>query len=164
MNRGAASTTAPMLVFLHADCALPAGWLEVVREALANPDVTLACFRLHTEPAAGGGGLRRRWLRMVDLRSRGFGLPYGDQCFCLRREIFDRLGGFAPIPLMEDLDLARRCRSQGRIEHLPLSVRTSGRRFERHPVRTRMMTATFPLLFRLGVSPHTLARWYGAVR
>jgi hypothetical protein len=91
-------------------------------------------------------------------------LPYGDQGFAVRRETFDLVGGFPEIPLMEDLEFARRCRRVGAIRRLPLSMRTTGRRFERHPVRARVMTASFPLLYRCGVSPHTLARWYGAVR
>lgn len=101
---------------------------------------------------------------MVDLRSRIPALPYGDQGFVIPTELFVALGGFAEIPLMEDLELARRCRRAGRIRSLSLAIRTTGRRFERRPVRTRIMTATFPPLFRLGVSPDRLARWYGHIR
>ncbi len=165
LDLGARATSAPLLLFLHADCRLPRGWAPAVREALAEPGVALACFRLHTEPSRPGAGrLRRAWLRLLDLRSRGFGLPYGDQAYAVRREVYRRIGGFPAIPLMEDVAFARAARRVGRIRRIPLEVRTTARRFERHPVRARLATATFPILFRLGVSPWTLARWYREVR
>ncbi|MCG6964316.1 MAG: TIGR04283 family arsenosugar biosynthesis glycosyltransferase [Acidobacteria bacterium] len=165
LNRGAAAVGGDLLLFLHGDCRLPAGWAEAVSTALSDPCTALSCFRLHTEPSdASAGRWRRRWLRLVDLRSLGLGLPYGDQAFGIRRQLFDELGGFADLPLMEDLELARRCKLRGRIVRLPLEVRTTARRFERHPVRTRLMTAVFPSLFRCGVPAATLARWYREVR
>lgn len=166
LNRGAAATSAPLLLFLHADCALPAGWAGAVRRVLADPGVAVGCFRLHTgpPPGAAAGRLRRTWWRLLDLRSFGLGLPYGDQAIFLRRGLFDQLGGFPEIPLMEDVALVRGCLRHGRLARVPLSVRTTARRFAVHPWRSRVATATFPLLFRLGVSPHRLARWYGAGR
>jgi rSAM/selenodomain-associated transferase 2 len=164
LRRGAAAASGSILVFLHADCRLPAGWLEAVHAALADPAVALACFRLATEPVNPVGSVRRAWLRLLDLRSRGPFLPYGDQAFALRREVYARSGGFDPIPLMEDVALARRCRRLGRIGRVPLSVRASARRFELQPVRTRLMTLCFPWLYRLGVPPRRLAQWYGELR
>ena len=166
LNLGARSAAAGRLLFLHADCRLPDGWWSATRTALDDPATALACFRLHTEPSGGRqrSKLYRRWLRVFDLRSFGLGLPYGDQGFALRREVFDRVGGFQEIPLMEDVALARSCRRLGRIRRLSLTVRTTARRAEGHPVRTGLALATFPTLFRLGVSPSTLGRWYGEVR
>lgn len=165
LNRGARAATGAILVFLHADCRLPEGWRPAVEGALADPAAALACFRLCTEPVDPlAGRWRRRWLRLLDLRSHGLGVPYGDQAFALRRDVFERLGGFPEIPIMEDVALARAARRFGRIRRLPLAVRTTARRFERHPVRARLMTAAFPSLFRLGVSPRTLAAWYRDVR
>jgi len=162
---GARATSAPRLLFLHADCRLPEGWSGAAGRALDDPRVALACFRLHTEPSdLAAGRFARSWLRLLDLRSFGVGLPYGDQAHAVRRTVFDDVGGYPPIPLMEDLAFARACRRGGLIRRLPLEVRTTGRRFERRPFRTRLCTATFPLLFRLGVSPSTLARWYRDVR
>ena len=166
LNRGAAAARASVLVFLHADCRLPTGWRPAVERALSGPATALACFRLRTEPVDddGIGRWHRRWLRLLDLRSWTPRLPYGDQGFALRRETFERVGGFPDIPLMEDVVMARACRALGRIRRVPLEMRTTARRFERHPVRTRLMTATFPWLFRLGVPPTRLADWYRHVR
>lgn len=165
LRAGIAAATAGRLLLLHADCRLPSGWMPPLLEALEDPATALACFRLRTLPVAdGGGGLRRAWLRLLDLRSLGLGLPYGDQGFALRRDVYDRIGGVPDIPLMEDLAMARACRRVGRIRRIPMEMTTSARRFARHPVRARLMTATFPLLFRVGVRPEVLSRWYGVVR
>jgi rSAM/selenodomain-associated transferase 2 len=166
LNLGAQAAAAGGLLFLHADCRLPEGWLPVLKRALDDDATALACFRLHTEPSGERqrSRLYRRWLRVFDLRSFGLGLPYGDQGFALRREVFDLVGGFQEIPLMEDVAMARGCRSFGRIRRLPLEVRTTARRAEEHPLRTGLALMVFPTLFRLGVSPHTLVRWYGEVR
>jgi rSAM/selenodomain-associated transferase 2 len=165
LRRGAAAATAARLLFLHADCRLPRGWLPAVVEALEDPGTALACFRLVTEPTdAGASRLVRAWLRLLDLRSLGFAMPYGDQGFAMRREVYEETGGFSVIPLMEDLVMARACRRLGRIRRIPLAVHTSSRRFDRHALRSRAMTATFPLLFRAGFPAERLARWYGVAR
>jgi rSAM/selenodomain-associated transferase 2 len=166
LRRGAAAAGGEVLLFLHADCRLPAGWHQAVQNALAAPGVALASFRLHTEPTdpAAAGRVRRLWLRLLDLRSYGGALPYGDQGMAVRRSTYDQIGGFRPIPLMEDVEFVRDARAVGRVEVLPLEVRTTARRVERHPLRNRLMTATFPWLYRVGVSPERLASWYRHVR
>ena len=166
LNRGAAATQTEWLLFLHADCRLPEGWYDAVATALADPATALACFRLRTEAAPGTrpSAARRMWLRTLDLRSRGLRLPYGDQGFAVRREVFDAVGGFPDIPLMEDLAFARSCNKVGRIRRLPQEIRTTARRTHAYPVRARVMMLVFPALFRLGVPPATLARWYGTAR
>jgi rSAM/selenodomain-associated transferase 2 len=166
LNLGASLSTSRLLLFLHADCRLPEGWMPAVTSALTDDRTSLACFRLRTLPgrADSAGPLRRLWLRLLDIRSLGIGLPYGDQGFAMRRSTFDAVGGFPEIPLMEDVALARASRAVGSIKRIPLAVATSARRFDRHPARTRLMTLTFPWLFRVGVSPWRLARWYREVR
>jgi rSAM/selenodomain-associated transferase 2 len=166
LNRGARGVDADILVFVHADCRLPPGWATAVRAAIGDAAVSVGCFRLHTEPPVGGGegALARWWWRLLDLRSRSSLLPYGDQVLFVRRTVFEAVGGFPEIPVMEDLAFVRACRRVGRLVRLPLEVRTTARRFARHPIRARLCTATFPLLFRLGVNPRRLARWYGEGR
>jgi rSAM/selenodomain-associated transferase 2 len=166
LNRGAASSGSERLLFLHADCRLPEGWLPALRRALDDEDISLACFRLRTLPSGRSepSPLRRWWFRVFDLRSRGFRLPYGDQGFAVRRTVFDAAGRFPEIPLMEDVAFARACRRLGRVRRLPLEIRTSARRVEHRPFKTTLLLATYPTLFRLGVDPQTLARWYGNIR
>ena len=76
-KRGAAIVDADAYVFVHADCRLPEGWNAAVRGALADPTVAIGCFRLHTEPPPGGNASAsaRAWWRLLDVRSRGPGLP-----------------------------------------------------------------------------------------
>lgn len=166
LNLGAASTAADNFLFLHADCRLPEGWLPAVRRALDDEDNSLVCFRLRTLAFATSrpSMLHRWWLRVFDLRSHGLGLPYGDQGFAVRRTIFDSAGRFPEIPLMEDVVFASACRRLGRVFRLPLEIRTTARRVEQRPFKTTLMLATFPTLFRIGVAPQTLARWYGESR
>jgi rSAM/selenodomain-associated transferase 2 len=166
LNAGALATRAGRLLFLHADCRLPHSWLTAVQEALDDPQNSLVCFRLRTvstalsEPSAWG----RILLRLFDLRSRGFRLPYGDQGFAVRRDTFDQVGGFEEILLMEDVAFARACRGLGKVCRLPMEITTTARRFENRPFTTALMFTFFPVLYRLGVHPSTLSRWYGVAR
>ena len=166
LDRGARAVPADAYVFVHADCRLPEGWHDAVCDALADPGVAIGCFRLHTEPPPGGrtSTLARMWWRVLDLRSRGFGLPYGDQALFLRHEVLVRVEGVPKIPLMEDIELVRRCLGLGRLARLQLEVRTTARRFAQLPLRAPLFTMIFPTLYRLGVSPDTLSRWYRNVR
>jgi rSAM/selenodomain-associated transferase 2 len=166
LNLGAASAAAHRLLFLHADCRLPEDWLPAVSRGLDDENISLACFRLRTLASVTSrpSTLRRWWLRVFDLRSHGAWLPYGDQGFAVRRTVFESAGRFPEIPLMEDVAFARACRRLGRVVRLPLEIRTTARRVERRPLKTTVMLATFPTLYRIGVAPQTLARWYGDSR
>jgi len=163
MNAGAARASGNVLLFLHADVLLPEGAEDWIESTLADPDVVAGAFRTRTVPDAGPS-LLRPLLRLADLRSRYTGLPYGDQALFVRAEVFRRIGGFAEIPLMEDLEFARRLRREGKIRTVPASVAVSGRRFLAHPVSAALSMNLFPILFRLGVSPWFLARLYGNPR
>lgn len=166
LNLGATSASTGRLLFLHADCRLPEGWKPALGDALDDEDVSLACFRLRTVTSRNSepSTLHRLWLRVFDLRSFGLGLPYGDQGFAVRREVFENAGRFPEIPLMEDVAFANSCRKLGRVLRLHHEIRTTARRVENEPFKTTFLLATLPTLFRLGVPPRTLARWYGNVR
>jgi hypothetical protein len=103
-------------------------------------------------------------LHLADLRSRYTRLPYGDQAPFVRRSAFDAVGGFPAQPLMEDLEFSLRLRRLGRIERVPGRVQVSGRRFIARPVFFTALVNVFPALYRLGVSPTTLAKLYAHVR
>lgn len=157
-NAGAAATTAPILLFLHADTLLPAGWADEVCRLLADERVALAAFRLsiaHATPA------ERLIAAGANLRSRSWGVPYGDQALALRRATFAALGGFPDQPILEDWALARAARAHGRIALSPLSVVTSARRWRRlGPVRTLAINQAMLIGARLGIPADRLAAFY----
>lgn len=162
MNTGAQVATGNVLLFLHADVELPPQGSRLMASALMQPSVVGGAFRTWT--VSEGHSPLKFFLHLADLRSRYSRLPYGDQAIFVRREIFQRLQGFPEQPLMEDLAFSKRLRALGRVEILSASVRVSGRRFLAHPIRYFALTNIFPLLYRFGVSPHRMARWYGNPR
>jgi rSAM/selenodomain-associated transferase 2 len=160
MNHGARLASGDVLLFLHADVSLPPDAVTHIERALADARTVAGAFR--TWHVADGRSAP--WLHLADLRSRYSGLPYGDQALFVRREAFWKAGGFPEQPLMEDLELSLRLRRLGPIAIVPASVRVSGRRFLAHPIRDTLLVNAFPLLYRLGVPPATLARLYRDVR
>ncbi len=164
MQAGAARASGEALLFLHADCRLPEDAATLVEETLADSRWSGGCFRVRHQPSPDAGFWTRRLVRIADRRSRRAQLPYGDQAVFTRRETYWRCGGVPALPLMEDLVFARRLRALGPIRVLPAEVRASARRFERRPWRSVLCWRSFPLLFRLGVAPERLARWYGVPR
>ncbi len=99
LARGAQASRAALLLFVHADCRLPAGWRPALEDSLVDPRVALACFWLRTERTGEDTvSPQPLALRALDLRSRSNRLPYGDQGFGLRRDVYDRVGGFPGQP------------------------------------------------------------------
>ncbi|SDB26934.1 transferase 2, rSAM/selenodomain-associated [Desulfonatronum thiosulfatophilum] len=159
MNAGAQRSRGEVLLFLHADTRLPPHVGRMIRRALANPAVVGGAFSLEIAPA--GFGLRLI-AAAANLRTRWTGVPYGDQAVFMRREPFEALGGYPDIPLMEDLELMRRIRQKSwRITLLAATVQTSGRRWAEEGVLwCSLRNWTIRLLYRFGVSPERLKRFY----
>ena len=156
MNAGAAAARADWLLFLHADTHLPAAWRTAIAEADARANVALGCFRFALDSRAWFARILEAGVRV---RVRLLGLPYGDQALFVRRSHFERAGGFAELPIMEDVDLVRRMRRAGALFRSPLPAVTSARRWERDGWIRR--TARHLLLISLyfcGVSPERLVR------
>jgi rSAM/selenodomain-associated transferase 2 len=124
MNQGAQFASGELLVFCHADCILPAGWLEAVIEALEKPGVSGGTFQLSILPEKGVLKLRNRINYPANWR-----MMYGDQVQFMKRSTFDTVGGFPDLPIMEDLEMSRSLHKFGRLVRIPLRVRTSSRRF-----------------------------------
>lgn len=164
MNAGAAVARGDVLLFLHADVALPGAAVAFIEHALGDTQVIAGAFRTRTVADTQRPPVWAPLLRIADLRSRYTQLPYGDQALFVRASIFRELGGFLDIPLMEDLELSRRLRQRGRIVTVAASVVVSGRRFLARPLSSMVVMNVFPLLYRLGVSPQTLSTLYGQVR
>ena len=158
MNLAAQRARGEILLFLHADTQLPFGFQPLIEQALAPADVILGAFEL---AIAGPGALLRGIERVANWRSRLLSAPYGDQALFLRRATFIELGGFRPIPIMEDYDLVLRAGREGRIAIVPAAVQTSARRWVRKGIiRTTLMNWLLVCGFHLGVSPARMARWY----
>ena len=158
MNAGARRATGEWLLFLHADSRLADGWLDALQRAVAHHDLIGGWFRFSLD---AGAWQARVIERLVDLRVWLFKLPYGDQGFFVRRDVFASLGGYREWPLMEDVDFIRRLRRSGRLVQLPMRLTTSARRWERDGwFRRSTRNLVLVSLYSLGVAPQTLARWY----
>ena len=157
MNHGARLATGRWLLFLHADARPEPGWIDAIRKADRSSSIGGA-FSFRLESTA----LTARVLeRGVDLRTRLFGLPYGDQGVFVRRQVFDEEGGYVDLPIMEDLELVRRLRRRGPMTWSAVPIRVSARRWERDGwVRRSVLNVWLVGLFFIGMSPVWLARRY----
>lgn len=158
MNLGAEVARGDILLFLHADTYLPTKFDHWIRQTLQHPDVIAGAFELNIDGTSPG-------LRIVEwgvnLRSRLFQLPYGDQAIFLRSAIFHEMGGFPDLPIMEDFEFIQRLRRQGKIAIAPAAVLTSGRRWQKLNIcRTTLVNQLIILGYLLKVPPARLAHWY----
>ena len=162
LNAGAGACTSDILLFLHADSHLPARARDLMEQAFLDPTVVGGRFDVRFDRASV-------WARVIstfmNLRSRISRISTGDQAIFVRRAIFEQLGGFADIPIMEDIDFSRRLKRAGATAAIREQVTTSFRRWERQgPLRTILLMWCLRLLYWFGVSPHRLAQLYAAVR
>ncbi|MSR60470.1 MAG: glycosyltransferase [Planctomycetaceae bacterium] len=161
-NCGAAAATGEVMLFLHADCWLEPGSLTAVSKALSDEHCVGGCFRQRIEAE----GRRYRWLEWGNAhRVQWWQLAYGDQGIFVRRSVFERLGGFPPLALMEDLFFMKRLRREGRFALLDGPLHVSARRWQQQGVVRQTARNWFLTgLAQLGVSPDRLARLYPLVR
>jgi rSAM/selenodomain-associated transferase 2 len=158
MNAGARAVAGRWLLFLHADSRLPPRARRALLTAMVDePELEAAVFGFAIDLPLPG----KRFIEMGQaLRQTLFGLPYGDQGLLVRRDLFDEVGGFPEIPLLEDVAALRALRRRVRVYTLPGAILTSGRRYRRDGVvRTWLRHAAIMLLYSLGVSPGRLSRW-----
>lgn len=158
MNAGVAVATGDILLFLHADTCLPADFETLIISALQNPKIIAGAFELRIDAELRGLRLIET---MVNWRSHILEMPYGDQAIFLKTTVFQEIGGFPDLPIMEDFELMRRLKRRGRIAILPTAVVTSGRRWQKlGVVKTTLINQMVILGYFLGVSPSRLVRWY----
>lgn len=162
MNEGAKASQGDILVFLHADTQLPTQAGRIVESALARQTVVGGRFNVRFDSPSIWG---RVISSFMNNRSRLTGISTGDQALFVRRHVFELLGGFSEIPLMEDIEFSSRLQQAGRTVALRDTVVTSFRRWEAEgPLRTILLMWTLRFLYWVGVSPHRLARVYRSVR
>ncbi len=159
LNAGARAATGDALIFLHADCRLPADAGDLLRGALTHPRVAGGCFCVRFAQNAP------RTLSLVaagiNLRTRLTRSATGDQGIFVRREVFERIGGFREWPLFEDVDLVQRIKAAGRFSVLPSPITVSARRHLRHGIfRTVCFIYALRVGFWAGIHPGKLANWY----
>ncbi len=155
LRRGCAEACGEWLLILHADTHLSPGWAAAVQPALRAGE-RAHCFEL----AFRATGLGARWTAgWANLRTRLFGLPYGDQGLLIPQTLYTRAGGYPDIPLMEDVALVRALPEPPRL--LPAVARTSAARYlEEGWIRRGSRNLRTLLRYRAGVSPERLAEAY----
>ena len=162
LNAGAAEAHGLLLCFHHADSEL-------------LPEHVSALVKVAADEAVGGGAFHRKfddrhgWMMRWEAAARGLcsvaGPLFGDQSIFVRADVFKRLGGFADIPLMEDVEFSSRLRHLTRIKLLYPPLRSSPRRFQSlGNWRSTLLNILFIALFYLGISPNILHRWYYQAR
>ena len=162
MNEGAKASGGEVLLFLHADTQLPDDANAMIQTTLTDQRMVGGRFDVRfNRPSIWGNIISG----MMNWRSRLSGIATGDQALFVRRPIFEQLGGFTDMPLMEDIDFSRRLKRKGATAALTATVTTSFRRWEQQgPLRTILLMWALRFLYWIGVRSHTLSRWYGLVR
>jgi rSAM/selenodomain-associated transferase 2 len=160
MRAGAMAANGDILFFLHADSIVPAAAYAAIKDCLSNNDNVAGCFRLAFD--------RRHplldvysWCSRLNVRVT----TYGDQGLFVSKAIYDQIGGFADIDLMEDFEIQSRLRPLGRFVKLPLEIITSARRFVKFGIAAQqMLNIMIVIAYLCGVPPNRLARWYHCKR
>lgn len=158
MNAAARQATAPVLLFLHVDTELPEAADASIARGLARSG---ACWGRFDVRLSGRAPALRVIERAMNLRSRVTGIATGDQGLFVQRALFDAVGGYPPLPLMEDIALSERLLRYGRPVCLRERVVTSSRRWERDGIaRTVLLMWRLRFDYWRGVAPTQLARRY----
>ena len=160
LRAGAARARTEWMLFLHADTVLEMGWRDEVAVFLSGPgnDQRAAVFHFALDDTAPEARRLERW---VEWRTRVLGLPYGDQGLLIHRRLYESIGGYRPIPIMEDVDIMRRI-GRRQIVLLKSRAATSAERWRRDGWLGRSARNMFCLsLYFLGVPPRSIARIYG---
>jgi len=157
MNCGAALAQGQLLLFLHADTLLPKGFLSLIKTASQRP-AKWGFFHVKFD---GQHWLLSCVARLMNARSGFTSVATGDQGLFIERRVFLRLGGFAAIPLMEDIELSKRLRKISLPAVINTKLTTSSRRWETGGViKTILLMWRLRLLYVLGVKPQVLAKYY----
>lgn len=157
---GAAAARGDWLLFLHADCRLAPGWESAVEAFVTAPGAPgrAGYFGFALDDASQAA---RRLERIVAWRCRALGLPYGDQGLLIARALYDKVGGFKALPLMEDVEFVRRL-GRRRLAPLGATACASARRYRQGGyIRRPLLNLLCLVLYFAGVPARHIARLYG---
>jgi len=160
-NSAAQHACGDALLFLHADILVPPDAVESIEQGLRDRSVIGGNFQIVFE---GDSAVTSFFTWCYRVR-RPFGIYYGDSGVFVRREVFERLGGFKPVPIMDDYEFVRRMEHAGRTVCLDPPLLVSDRRWRVQGLFTTLFSWVWiQALYSLGVPAERLARWYGPVR
>jgi rSAM/selenodomain-associated transferase 2 len=159
MNEGASIAKGEILLFLHADTLMPEARISLLAEDLKG--YAGGFFKLKFND----NSLSTRLVELfANVRARMLSLPYGDQAIFIKRDVFEKVGGFKEYPFLEDLDMAMRIRRLGKLKYIPYGIIASSRRIKKgfpfSPILVSLRNALIALLFVLGVRPSKLIKLY----
>ncbi|WP_019039676.1 TIGR04283 family arsenosugar biosynthesis glycosyltransferase [Psychroflexus tropicus] len=156
MNYGASKATGDIFLFLHADTYLPKTYYNDVNKLLQNTEIVAGSFKLKMDNPHPIFKFYQ-WCSQFNLEF----FTYGDHGMFMKAEAFKTIGGFKPIPFMEDVEIQKRLRQLGKLKKTKSYVTTSSRRFQKNGVITQLIIDTLLVLgFKLGISPNRLKRFY----
>ena len=154
---GANAAVGEILWFVHADTTASVNCVEQIKQVLLNKNVVGGNFTIRFD----GEKLAARFLTWLYPQLRLLGLIYGDSAIFVRREVYEKIGGFRDYPIFEDLDFVERLKKVGEIATLSAIVTTSSRRFEgKSFVLTFARWTILQFLYWCGVKPETLLKLY----
>lgn len=163
MNAGARLAEGDILIFLHADTQMPLDGLKHIIEIMNTSQYKAGAFKLAFDS-------ERRVYRLIEKlaswRCRITRIPYGDQAIFMSKFYFQKIGGFAEIPIMEDIDLMLRIRKRkDRVYISDKCIKTSARRWEEEGVLyCAIRSSILALLFKFGIQPYRLLKYYKIFR
>ncbi len=157
LQSGATAATGEILWFLHADTVPAPDCVRQMKRCLQNKNAVGGNFTIRFD----GERLAAKFLTRLYPNLRKIGLIYGDSAIFVRRDVYEKIGGFEPFPIFEDLDFIQKLKRTGEIITLPAFVTTSSRRFENKSfILTFLRWTILQVLYWLGVSPETLLKIY----
>jgi rSAM/selenodomain-associated transferase 2 len=161
MNAGFKHAQGEFLLFLHADTQLPANALELVVKTLERPSpYDAGAFDIAFD---SNNPVMEKIAMLASKRSRFFNIAFGDQAIFVKKEVFENIGGYKHIMLMEDINFMQKLRrKKHKIKLLDEKVITSARRYEeaKHPLLISARNLMLQLLYFCGIDPNSLAKFY----
>lgn len=154
---GANAANGEIMWFVHADTTVSAHCVKQIEQVLQDKKVVGGNFTIRFD----GERFAARFLTRLYPQLQFLGLIYGDSAIFVRREIYEKIGGFRDYPIFEDLDFIERLRKTGEVVTLPAVVTTSSRRFEgKSFILTFARWTVLQILYWCGVKPETLLKIY----